>query len=70
MLKKKKFNPVVTRVKLNPEQAVLTCEGFDWGYRMTFHQAAGFTRVCNWNWVSDRHPHFTRYHQYVGTTSS
>ena len=23
--KKKKFKPVITRVKLNPEQAVLTC---------------------------------------------
>ena len=28
MAKKKKFNPVITRVKLNPEQAVLTCIGF------------------------------------------
>lgn len=25
MLKEKKFRPVITRVKLNPEQAVLAC---------------------------------------------
>lgn len=43
MAKKPKFKPVITRVKLNPEQAVLTCTcwsggnnwnsssfGFDW----------------------------------------
>lgn len=26
MSKKHKFNPVITRVKLNPEQAVLSCQ--------------------------------------------
>ncbi len=26
---KKKFKPVITRVKLNPEQAVLSCECYD-----------------------------------------
>lgn len=29
MSKKPKFNPEITRVKLNPEQAVLTCTCFD-----------------------------------------
>jgi hypothetical protein len=27
--KKKKFKPVITRVKLNPEQAVLTCNCYN-----------------------------------------
>lgn len=30
--KKKKFKPVITRVKLNPEQAVLACSCFSTGY--------------------------------------
>ncbi len=30
-VKKPKFKPVVTRVKLNPEQAVLQCSCFDGG---------------------------------------
>ena len=29
---KKKFKPVITRVKLNPEQAVLQCSCFSQGY--------------------------------------
>lgn len=29
MEKKKKFKPVITRVKLNPEQAVLVCSCYD-----------------------------------------
>ncbi len=29
MPKKPKFKPVITRVKLNPEQAVLTCSCYD-----------------------------------------
>ncbi len=31
MREKPKFRPVITRVKLNPEQAVLTCNCFDAG---------------------------------------
>lgn len=34
MLKKKRFRPTVTRVKLNPEQAVLTCSCWAIGYKM------------------------------------
>lgn len=33
MPKKPKFKPVITRVKLNPEQAVLSCNCYGWGYQ-------------------------------------
>jgi hypothetical protein len=32
MTKRKKFNPQITRVKLNPEQAVLACPCYDTGW--------------------------------------
>lgn len=32
-MKKPKFKPEITRVKLNPEQAVLTCVCYGYGYR-------------------------------------
>ena len=32
MPKKKKFKPEITRIKLNPEQAVLSCSCYDSGY--------------------------------------
>ncbi|MBN3038786.1 MAG: hypothetical protein JW869_05135 [Candidatus Omnitrophica bacterium] len=32
MAKKQKFNPQITRVKLNPEQAVLACACYNSGY--------------------------------------
>jgi hypothetical protein len=35
MPRKPKFRPVITRVKLNPEQAVLTCECYDTGLKVT-----------------------------------
>ena len=35
MSKKPKFRPEITRVKLNPEQAVLTCACYDVSRRMT-----------------------------------
>jgi hypothetical protein len=35
MLKKPKFKPEITRIKLNPEQAVLTCSCYSTGYRGT-----------------------------------
>lgn len=31
--KKKKFRPIITRVKLNPEQAVLQCPCYNAGYQ-------------------------------------
>ncbi len=36
--KKKKFRPVITRVKLNPEQAVLSCACYN-----QFNQVSSFT---------------------------
>ncbi|MDD5078705.1 MAG: hypothetical protein PHH68_08030 [Candidatus Omnitrophica bacterium] len=32
MAQKMKFKPVITRIKLNPEQAVLSCACFSGGY--------------------------------------
>ncbi len=32
MSQKPKFKPVITRIKLNPEQAVLQCSCYDTGY--------------------------------------
>ena len=35
MPKKLKFKPEITRIKLNPEQAVLSCTCYDTGYQAT-----------------------------------
>lgn len=35
MPRKLKFKPVITRIKLNPEQAVLACECFALDHRVT-----------------------------------
>ncbi len=32
MAKKKRFKPIITRVKLNPEQAILSCACWNCGY--------------------------------------
>ena len=32
-MSKPKFNPEITRIKLNPEQAVLTCACYSTGYK-------------------------------------
>ena len=37
---KKKFEPVITRVKLNPEQAVLVCYCFSMGSNTTVSQSS------------------------------
>jgi hypothetical protein len=45
--KKKKFKPVITRVKLNPEQAVLTCNCYSDGYLPgSFDRGTDFVMVC------------------------
>jgi len=62
MSKKPKFRPKITRVKLNYEQAVLTCDcynvgrhivivggGTDWFYTFTTHQPLSWlptTHIC------------------------
>lgn len=33
MPRKPKFRPVITRIKLNPEQAVLSCNCYGWGHQ-------------------------------------
>lgn len=45
MTKKARFKPVITRVKLNPEQAVLVCDCFNAGLKYTrgVSTAFGFT---------------------------
>jgi len=59
MNRKSKFKPIVTRIELNPEQAVLTCDCYvsaggynlDTGYRYSsslYHTQSGFvTRICS-----------------------
>lgn len=47
--KKKKFKPTITRVKLNPEQAVLSCACHDGGHNsfvMFFNSFESFAEVC------------------------
>ncbi len=46
MEKKPEFNPEVTRVKLNPEQAVLACDCFDTGRKVNVGGAAS-GMACN-----------------------
>ena len=41
MGRKPKFRPVITRVKLNPEQAVLSCNCYSMGYNYLTTQAGG-----------------------------
>lgn len=41
--KKLKFEPVITRVKLNPEQAVLQCSCYDFGVKVVLVSATGGT---------------------------
>lgn len=51
-IKKKKFKPVITRVKLNPEQAVLTCACYNlsrgawggWAYETPTTACVPFTK--------------------------
>jgi len=46
MPKKAKFKPLITRIKLNPEQAVLSCNCYSVG-RRTVNVTAGPTLMCN-----------------------
>ena len=44
MGRKPKFRPVITRIKLNPEQAVLTCDCFSMRGRHV-SQGTGYARI-------------------------
>jgi len=48
MSKKLKFKPKITRIKLNPEQAVLTCYGYNTGkeYDSGHFQGTSFSAHC------------------------
>lgn len=48
MLKKKKFKPVITRVKLNPEQAVLACQCYLGFYSQTGSTTETGTYCIQW----------------------
>lgn len=47
MSKKKKFKPVITRVKLNPEQAVLQCSCYNQQNYAPVNNASG-----NWTCIA------------------
>ena len=47
MRKKKKFKPVITRVRLNPEQAVLSCDCYQYGWKDTNTKEAAYYDRCN-----------------------
>jgi hypothetical protein len=60
MSRKPKFKPVITRIKLNPEQAVLICSCYDGGVQMSAptltRPSFGGTRGCvksgkSYSWV-------------------
>lgn len=85
MLKKRKFKPVIKRIKLNPEQAVLACNCW-WG-GATIEEVAGVANrayfhdhgrgACNLNWgrasgwVQHFHHLVTHCHSHIhGSTAS
>lgn len=43
---KKKFKPVITRIKLNPEQAVLYCNCYAYGNRETSSSTSTLVGTC------------------------
>ena len=63
MSKKAKFKPEIIRIKLNPEQAVLACEGYNTGYKEGGPSKNNFCSLSPKNILWN-------YSTYVGTTSS
>jgi len=74
MSRKPKFRPEIRRIKLNSEQAVLSCACYNWGYSAggsvmkhtghsgyTWHEAGWHVYACN---ASRRHVY---YGDFVGT---
>ncbi|MBN1492822.1 MAG: hypothetical protein JW938_01595 [Candidatus Omnitrophica bacterium] len=60
MAKKPKFKPEITRVKLNPEQAVLACTcmaiGMQWTHRSWIAHSSYIDRaMCTWGRDSTNH---------------
>ena len=59
MSKKLKFKPEITRVKLDPEQAVLNCSCYDIGLQAVYTSQAqgpsGFTMSCTTNLYPRNH---------------
>ena len=60
-MRKRKFNPVVYRIKLNPEQAVLFCGCYKWDKQM-FHASGRYWGVHkgDWSCITDMPGHTTR----------
>lgn len=46
MSQKRKFKPEITRIKLNPEQAVLTCPGYKYDFVADFF-GSFFFEACD-----------------------
>lgn len=46
MSRKPKFNPEITRIKLNPEQAVLACDCYSDGWK-SGGGGGGWKTICN-----------------------
>jgi hypothetical protein len=69
MPKKPKFKPEITRVKLNPEQAVLTCACYDGfaGFDGFFFQPNNLGFVCHPGVFSKKENSF--YWTFSGTIS-
>ena len=59
MSKKPKFKPVITRVKLNPEQAVLACNCYSAGQRIS----AG--NLAHWAYATTCSGRSSTAHQHV-----
>lgn len=47
-MKKAKFKPQITRVKLNPEQAVLQCDCFSLGRLGSTGKGGTLTNICEY----------------------
>ena len=69
MAKKQKFKPTVTRVKLNPEQAVLNCACYNTGLSMvsgsTLGSQGAYVQGCHWSFRAQ----VGSYYSYCGFSS-
>ena len=85
MPRKPKFRPTITRIKLNPEQAVLTCQchtGSTMAYGRVISNPPTLMTVCTVMWGKDLHTTYLHqksvnwwdsdqhYHQAAGASSS
>jgi hypothetical protein len=69
MSKRPKFNPEINRVKLNPEQAVLQCQGYKYGMWDGTHEMGTTDFMCVWN-PPTKYMYESLYWEVVGSPSS